>query len=217
MKRRIGFIGCYSNDVILLLAKVLSCMGQRVLLWDRNKGRTLGASVPKPEGVYPARTRIEYDGILFTEQEQCTEEECDFLLIDYGMETVGKNVTECGEFIVLTDMLLHHIRRIKELDFPKSCVSVCIVRDTTERMCKGEKEVSDFLVLFPNRTEFFLPPDFKDVKNRYVCETVHEYNMKNASPEMQDIIYKVAAMICPEYSEREIRKNVRSRERRQYR
>lgn len=217
MKRRIGFIGCYSNDVILLLAKVLSCMEQRVLLWDRNKGGALGASVPKPDGVYPTQTKIEYDGILFSEQEQCTEENCDYVLIDYGMEADGKNTAGCGEFIVLTDMLLHHIRRLKGLDFPKSHVSICVVRDTTERMCKGDKEISDFLALFPNRTEFFLPPDFKDVKNRYVCEAVHEYSMKNASPEMQDTIYKVAARVCPEYSEREIRKKVKSRERRQYR
>ncbi len=217
MRKRVGFIGCYSNDVILMLAKVLSCMGQKVLLWDRNRLRILGVSVPKPEGVYPVQARIEYDGILFTEQEQCTEDECDIVLIDYGMDADRKSINGCEQFIVLTDMLLHHIRRLEKPDIPRSSVKACIVRDATERLCRGEKEISDFLELFPNGEVFFLPPDFKDVKNRYVCETAHEYSMKNASPEMQDIIYKVAVIVCPEYTERELRKTVRSRERRQYR
>lgn len=217
MRKQVGFIGCYSNDVILMLAKVLSCMGRKVLLWDRNRLRILGVSVPKPEGVCPAQTKIEYDGILFTEQEQCPEEECDIILIDYGMDADRKSIDGCEQFIVLTDMLLHHIRRLGKQDIPRESVRVCIMRDATERLCRGEKEISDFLELFPKGEFFFLSPDFKDVKNRYVCETTHEYSMKNASPEMQDIIYRVAAIVCPEYTEREIRKTVRSRERRQYR
>lgn len=217
MRKKVGFIGCYSNDVILMLAKVLSCMGQKVLLWDRNKLRTLGVSVPKPEGVYPAQTRIEYDGILFTEQEYCTAEDCDIMLIDFGMEADRKEASGCTELILLTDMLLHHIRRLQRADIPRHSVKVCVIRDATEQFCKGEKEVTEFLNLFPNRREFFLAPDARDVKNRYVCETAHEYSIRKASPEMQETIYGIAELLCPEYTGKEIEKAVKKAERRAYR
>lgn len=217
MKKRVGFIGCYSNDVILMLAKVLSSTGQKVLLWDRNPLRTLGVSVPKPEGVYPAQARIEYDGILFSEQVHCSEEDCDMQLIDFGMEADRREAARCTELIVLTDMLLHHIRRLRDADVPRPFVRVCVMRDATEQLCKREKEVREFLNMFPNRKEFFLAPDLRDVKNRYVCETAHEYNIRKASPEMQDVIFGIACLLCPEYTEKELRKAVKQAERREYR
>ncbi|MBP3616468.1 MAG: hypothetical protein J6J38_00345 [Lachnospiraceae bacterium] len=219
MERRVGFVGCYSHDVILLLAKVLSCVGKKVLLVDKSKRHTLRASVPVPEGIDAEKVKVEYDGIFYGETESTMEERAlyDVEIIDFGMEFKKENAMGCTELIVVTDMLLHHIHTLIKTEIPGERVRACIIRDTMESPGKREKAVGDFLKAFPNRKEFFLPPDFKDMKNRYVCETMNEYSMKRASSELQEAILQVAAMLCPGYEEKEIRQMIRNRERRKYR
>lgn len=219
VKRRIGFVGCYSHDVILMISKVLVCLEKRVLIRDRNKLHILRASIPVPEGVFVEKAKVEYDGLFYTQAEADAEKDRDFdiELVDFGMEAEQEEAALCSELILVTDMLLHHIRRLEKAGLVKEMVHGCILRDAFENLCKGEKEVKDFLQSFPNRREYFLPPDYRDARNRYVCETQHEYSINRASPEMQDMIYRLVQDFCPGYSEREVRRRVRQQERRQYR
>ena len=218
MEQRIGFIGCYSHDVILLLAKVMECMGKRVLIRDRNRQRTLHASLPVPEPVSVAEAEVEYDGLFFTEQRVlCGEGDYDIELVDFGMHVNKKEVQRCSGVVLVTDMLLHHIRHLEAEAIPKEAVFVCIVRDAFEETCREESEWKHFLQLFPNQTTYFLPPDYRDVRNRYVCETMHEYCVNKASAELRNVIFRLASTFCTTYTEREIRNAVRRRERRRYR
>lgn len=217
MEHRIGFVGCYSHDIILMLAKVLRCMEKTVLIRDHNRRHILRASVPIPDNIKIEKEEAEYDGIFFTEQR--AEEEpgrCAFELVDFGMDAEEATEKYCTDWIVITDMLLHHIRQLEESRFPRERTRVCVIRDAFEDVCKKEPEVQQLLFSFPNRKEFYLPPDFRDVRNRYVCETSHEYNVNRASPEMQDMIYCIAGMFCMDCSEKEIRKRVKRSERRRY-
>ena len=74
MNRKIGFVGCYSHDVILMLAIVLCYMKKKVLIRDRNRQQTLQASIPIPDGLCAAKTIVEYNGFFFTGQESDVEE-----------------------------------------------------------------------------------------------------------------------------------------------
>ncbi len=219
MKKRIGFVGCYSHDVILLLTRALGSLGKRVLLRDCNRQHTLHASVPVPDGILMARQVLEYDGFLFTGQDIGSEETEDFELelIDFGTEQIAVGLKECTEIIVITDILLHHIRRLVKIGIPAEKVKACILRDFYEDVYKSEQEINAFLQCYPEIQIFFLPPDDRDVRNRYVCETLHEYNIGKASAEMQDVIVRLTGMICQEYSEKEIRRCIKNRERRRYR
>lgn len=219
MKRKIGFIGCYSHDVILMLTKALGSMGKRVLLRDCNSQHTLQVSVPMPEGVNKGETLFEYDGFLFTERsDDCgIPEECEIEIIDFGMGGEKEAVTGCSDLIVISDMLLHHIRRLQTTIIPREVVRACIMRDAYETVCSREPEVQSFLSSFQNKNIFFLPSDFRDVKNRYVCESLHEYNISKASAEMREVMYRLVGIFCPGYSEKEIRRRIRAGERRQYR
>ncbi|MGN1084277.1 MAG: hypothetical protein ACI4QX_04700 [Lachnospiraceae bacterium] len=214
----IGFVGCYSHDVILMLAKVLSNMEKRVLLCDRNAQHTLGASVPIPGGISAREKVVAYDGIYFTQQSVNQEmlREYDILLIDFGMRNLCGAVESCTELFLVTDALLHHIRLLGKLELRKELVKRILIRDVVNGMQPKEKELQEFLKMFPNRQEFFLPPDRRDVKNRCVCETLHEYHVKNASPELQEFIYHTAGQLCPELSEKEFRRRLRRQERRRY-
>lgn len=219
MIKRIGFIGCYSHDVILMLARALCCMGKTVLLRDSNLQHTLHASVPVPEEIRGKGGVLEYDGFLFTEQRIGTadSEECDIELVDFGMDGETDEFERCSELVVITDMLPHHVCRLEKVQVPKELVTICIVRDSFEAGYNKEQEIGCFLHSFSNKQIFYLPTDVRDIKNRYVCETLHEYNINKASSEMRDMIYRLVGMFCPEYSEKEIRRNIKQRERGHYR
>lgn len=219
VERRIGFVGCYSHDVILMVAKVLGCLSKKVLIRDQNRQHTLLASIPVPEGLSITTTKVEYDGFFFTGQEEVLDdsEDFDIEIVDFGMDINVNDSNNCSELFLITDMLLHHIRRLEKTGLINEKVSICILRDAFEDTCKKEKEVKIFLQSFPNGAEYFLPPDYRDARNRYVCETLHEYSICRASPEMQDIIYGIASKLYPEYSEKEIKRRVKQQERRRYR
>lgn len=217
-KEKIGFVGCYSHDVILLLAKVLSFAGKQVLLEDRNAVHTLAASVPVPEELSGKSKVAEYDGIFYTDEVTAKETEAmfDLLLVDFGFWGWREELESCTRLVVVTDMLPHHLKRLQKLMLPKDAVRECIVRDAVSGKCSGEREVKAFLEMFPNREEFFLPPDVKDIKNRCVCETLCEYSLKRASPELRELVLYMAGTLCPEFTEKELRRRMRRGERRQY-
>lgn len=218
MEKRIGFVGCYSHDIILLLAKVFWYMEKSVLIRDCNKRHTLHASVPIPENVNIKKEEAEYDGVFFTERNiGDAVGEYDIELIDFGMDTDEIAETYCTDWVVVTDMLPHHIKQLEQICFSRERTRVCILRDAFEEICVREPELQRFLGSFPGKEVFFLPPDFRDVRNRYVCETLHEYSVGRASPEMRDLICRIAVIFCGTYSEKEIRRRVKQLERRRYR
>lgn len=210
----IGFVGCYSHDVILILAKVLSSAEKEVLLCDRNLRHTLGASVPVPGGISVKEEIAAYDGLYFTQQKINEEmlREYDILLADFGMQEPFREAECCTEIFLVTDALLHHIRQLSGLELQTELVREVLIRDIPGGMYAKEKELREFLNKFPNRKERFLVPDKRDMENRCVCETLHEYHVKNASPELQEFIYQTAGRLCPEVAEKELRRRVRRQE-----
>ncbi len=214
----IGVVGCYSHDVILMLAKVLSNMGKKVILFDCNNRHTLGASIPVPAGMSAQKAVVEFDGIYYTEKEpeRGLMAGYDVCFVDMGMGNQEIKQVSCNRIILITDMLLHHIRQLHKMKFEKQLVQYILIRDAVSILMMGEKEVREFLQGFPNRQEFFLPPDRRDVKNRCLCETMHEYNIKKASPEMREFVYRIAMELCGGLTEREFCRRLRRRERREY-
>lgn len=217
-KEIVGFVGCYSHDVILLLAKVAGAMGRRVLLLDHNQKHTLGTCIPIPTGVCIREMEAEYDGIFFSEQELDSEmfTKYDLILIDFGTHHLHADVVFCTRFILITDMLLHHIRQLEELSFNKALVERILIRDAIAGLKMGEPELQEFLQRFPNRKEYFLLPDRRDIRNRYVCETFHEYQVKHASPELREFVCDTVREWCEEIPEKEFWKKLKQQERRGY-
>lgn len=219
MKREIvGFVGCYSHDVILMLAKVAVAMERRVLLLDHNEKHILRVSVPVPAGVSVRENLVEYDGLFFSEQKLNAEllAAYDLILIDFGMQERKEKLADCTQLFLVTDMLPHHILQLRRLPIREEAVRRILVRDAVGHLKSGAPELWNFLQTFPNRRECVLLPDRRDIKNRYVCETVHEYQVKAASPELREFIYDTVREWCTELSEKEFWKRVRRQERRGY-
>ncbi len=214
-KEIVGFVGCYSHDVILILAKVASAMKHRILLLDYNSKHTLGASIPIPAGISAREKIVEYDGFFFSEQELDAEmlADYDLILMDFGMYNLHEDLMFCTQIVLVTDMLLHHIRQLAGLSFGKELVKKVLVRDAVGGVKAEEPELQKLLCSFPNRQEFFIPPDRRDVKNRYVCETMHEYQVKNASPELREFVYDTVREWCFEGSGKAFRRKLWQKER----
>ena len=107
MGKKVGFVGCYSHDIILMLAKGMRSLGKRVLITDRNVRQTLSASVPVPEGLSARKETVEYDGVFFSEQrnEEQEADAYDVELTDYGFLVSGENIgkdTVCIKRLVST-------------------------------------------------------------------------------------------------------------------
>ena len=217
-KEIVGFVGCYSHDVILMLAKTAVAMERRVLVLDRNRSHTLAASVPIPPGVSVKEKIVEYDGFFFSgrELEETMLAEYDLILMDFGVRSLAEDVAFCTRIFLVTDMLRHHIRQLQKLPLNKDLVNRILIRDAVGGVKTGTPEMREFLEQFTNRKECFLPPDSRDVKNRYVCETFHEYQVKHASPELRQFIYDVLRELCEELTEREFWKRIKRQERRGY-
>lgn len=215
-KEKIGFVGCYSHDVILLLAKVLAFAGKTVLLEDRNAVHTLAASIPVPEELSGETAVVEYDGIYFTQGESGCDIAYDFCLTDFGWMGRDEETAGCTRLVLVTDMMRHHLKRLQKLPVSRENVRECIIRDAIGGTRQGEREVKTFLAVFPKRTEIYLQPDVRDIRNRFVCETVGEYSFRRASPEMQGAILSIACELCPEFTKKEIQHRIRQGERRQF-
>lgn len=213
-KEIIGIVGCYSHDVILMLAKMSSAMGRKVLLLDHNIHHTLGASIPVPGNISVREKVAEYDGLYFSECELSGEmlTAHDLIFIDFGMHDTHGDLVYCTQIFIITDMLPHHIRRLSKLELNKSFVKKILIRDAIFGSLSGEKEMREFFQSFPNRKEFYLPPDKRDVKNRCVCETLHEYNVKNASPEMKEFVCETVRSLCKEIPEKEFWRRLKRQE-----
>lgn len=216
--RKVGVIGCYSHDVILLLAKAVRCLGERVVVTDRNEARVLSACIPFSED-WKAEGYTEYNGVYFSSgpREEETDDEAGVEFVDFGFTPWLPECSQCQELIVICDMHIHHMHRIRDAAFPREKVRLCILRDVVPGLLNREKNVTEFLSGLAAEKQIYLWPDYKDIKNRYVCELQHEYSLKNASTGMREAIFEAICFLFPGTEERELRRRIRQEERREYR
>ena len=216
--RTIGVIGCYSHDVILLLAKAVRCLGERVIVRDRNDARILSACIPLSEE-NNREGYTEYHGIYFSagEGKTGTDDGTGVEFVDFGLSPRPQECGLCKELIVICDMHMHHMRWIRDAVFPRENVKLCILRDVVPGLLSREKTVTDFLTGLNAERQIYLLPDDRDIKNRYVCELQHAYSLKNASDGMREAIFETVCLLFPDTEEKELRRKLRQEERREYR
>ncbi len=216
--RKIGVIGCYSHDVILLLAKAVRCLGERVVVTDRNEFHVLSACIPLSEE-RETETYTEYNGIYFSTDvwKEETDDAPGVEFVDFGFVSWSPECSLCQDLIVICDMHMHHMQRIRDAVFPREKVRLCMLRDVVPGLLNREKSVTEFIAGLAAEKQIYLLPDDRDIRNRYVCELQYEYSLKNASAGMREAIFEVVCFLFPGTEERELRRKIRLEERREYR
>lgn len=215
--KRVGFVGCYSHDLILLLAGALNDFGKSVLLVDRNVNHTLAASFPVPEGLSVTREVVEYDRFLYTagKVEEKNRTETDVMLLDFGMATHWE-IAGCDSLFLISDVLPHHIHRLMELHIHPEKVCHVILREVFSKEILREKELAEFLSLYAAEAPMLLYPDERDLRARMVCETHSDFRLGKASEQVRETVYQMFHFLFPQVSQKEFWKTVKYKERRWY-
>lgn len=217
LKEKIGFVGGKSYDIILLFARTLTCFGEKVLIADRNIFHTLASAIPVPEGLQPGKQIVSYDGIFYTESERNEEELTgyDFVLYDFGM-VMHRELMQCSMVYVVSGCLPHHIQQLRNLCLPKNKVRGIIFRDLLKKGQKDGTEIKELLSEYPECRTRFLKQEYLDQKNCFVYETTHEYRLRDASEQMQELIYTIFSDVYTEVEEKSFWKRIRKLERKGY-
>ncbi|MBP7176896.1 MAG: hypothetical protein KBA53_11880 [Thermoclostridium sp.] len=109
---RLGFTGFCKTDIILYMARILTCLGERVAIVDLSGEQDLRMSVPA--GIY-LEDRLDYRGVevflncsdnSFTDM---TEKNHSVVLLDYGVNRKAiESVSELRTLFIVTDLQRHH-------------------------------------------------------------------------------------------------------------
>lgn len=214
MEKMIGFVGENCYDMMLLLARAMHCFGYKVLLADRNIYHTLSAVIPVPDGVNPARQVAEYDGMYFTGAELKEEqiEPFDYILADFGM-VLHRDMERCASMILVSGGMPHQIRRIKEFCIPKAKTRAVVIRDLLKGGQKENSEIRTFVLEYSGSKFYFLKPEYLDLKNGFLYETTFEYRLREASEQMQEVIFGLFCELCEEKEEKQFWQIIKKQER----
>ncbi len=109
---RLGFAGFCKTDIILYLARILTCLGESVAIVDLSGEQGLRLSVPA--GIY-SDDRLEYRGVevfLNCANNSVTEEtqsSHSMVLLDYGVNTKAlESMKELRTLFIVTDLQRDH-------------------------------------------------------------------------------------------------------------
>ncbi len=132
---RLGFAGFCKTDIMLYIARILTCMGESAAIVDQSGGQELRLSVPA--GIYSA-DRLDYRGVdVFLNCEESNVNELtgkgySVVLLDYGVNNKAFEMSgEVRTLFIVTDLQRHHAVPLASFlsRLPSSLDSVRIIRD----------------------------------------------------------------------------------------
>ncbi|NLN65540.1 MAG: hypothetical protein GX144_09075 [Clostridiaceae bacterium] len=110
---RLGFIGFCKTDIILYMARILTCLGENVAVIDCSGQHELKLSVPD---AIDTEDRLDYRGVDFYSNSkgintaELPVKNYTILLVDYGVNLHAlEKEAELEALFVVTDMHRHHV------------------------------------------------------------------------------------------------------------
>lgn len=115
-KKVIGFVGSDKYEILLYLSRILYHLNKQVLLVDYSETQALTLSIPIPETLRESNTYLDYRGIDFIKGRDYflnMGKDYDYVLIDFGYNHGVLSNIKCHNIIYVTDLQLHHAKRLK--------------------------------------------------------------------------------------------------------
>lgn len=122
----IGFVGIDCYDLILYLAKVLSVLGERVLVSDNSDTGALSCCIPEIT-TWESGT-VNYFGVDCTQDVNTIDESYNWVFIDFGFSGREREL-ECDEIYYVTDYKRHNVKAIAEHLLSADILCGLIMRD----------------------------------------------------------------------------------------
>ena len=107
----IGWVGIEKYDIILYLAKLLTCLNKKVLLIDRSENSALTYCIPIPAIMNATSNKVNFRNIDFIKERNVSDfiNDYDYILIDFGFKTTHADIYKCDKIIIVTDKQQHNI------------------------------------------------------------------------------------------------------------
>jgi len=206
-KEIIGFYGIDNFDIVLYLANLLKGLGKTVLMIDNSESGSLACSVPVLSELDSKNEVIEYQGIGFTtlEYDDYIAAGYDYILVHYGF-IKNETFKFCTRLVYSVNQLKHNVEKMNNLtnvgEIPKQVLFCDYVS------CKiDQKYILDKLKLETTEDNLFVfDLDLYDIKNRILSQYNSTVNFKKITPAVKDYLINTVKILCPEISEKEIKK-----------
>lgn len=201
----IGFIGIDAYDIILYLARISCNNNEKVLLVDNSLSKSLSLCIPNLNELISNTDYIDFRGIDFTSKPvgNINYDEYDKVYVSYGLYNNGHNYSICNHYVLVTDIQLHNLLAIKELELDKNKVMHVIMKDVYEIIIPDSK-VLKLLNLSGEIKIYNHYLDARDIKYRVVCQEQNLISFHKISNSLKEYLYEMSKLLYPEQSMKEL-------------
>lgn len=180
----IGFIGSDKYDLILYLSRILLHLGKKVLLVDYAESEALYQCIPIPEILREDNRFIDYRGIDFIQGQYYKSnmrQQYDAVLIDLGFNDENEIMLQCTKVLYVTDLQLHNVRRIKNLENIKNINKYVVIKDVFQCKIKPEFILEELGQGIDMDHVYILYQDSLDLKYKIHSQYNHRFSFGKLS------------------------------------
>jgi hypothetical protein len=205
VNRIIGFIGIDTYDIILYLARICCNYNEKVLLVDNSLSKSLFLCIPNLAELNSNIGYIDYLGVDFTTiaAENINSCEYDKVFIYYGLHNTNSDYSICNNYILVSDIQLHTLLAINEIEIDSSKVINIIMKDVYEVMIPDNKVLA--LLNLTGEVKIYTHYlDAWDIKYRVVCQEQNLTSFHKISNYLKEYLFETSKVLYPEQSRKEL-------------
>lgn len=193
--KQIGFLGIDSTDIVIYLARLLSCNGKKVAIVDYTKRHQMIQTTNVPDVLFGRGSY--YKDILVVAVDSMTDEKevrsCEYVFHYFGAVMSHPQITNCTELFFVTDMVLSNATMFKGIICSGDTRKRCIVRNVIDVKYKLKFLLDAMEQGFNTKEVIQIPYNESDYRNRcYLCiDTKHKLKLKGMSEQMSIAVTSV--------------------------
>lgn len=190
--RQLGFVGVDSTDMVLYLARLLSCNEKKVAVIDYTKRHQLIQTANVPDVLFG--TGSYYKEVLVVAEEALTDDreikKCEYIFHYFEERLSHPQIANCTEVFFVTDMVLSNATMFKGVTCSEVTKKYSVVRNAIDVKYKIKFLVDAMEQGFDAKETIVIPYNENDYRSRcYLCiDTKHKLKLKELSETMQQVL-----------------------------
>ena len=190
--KQIGFVGIDSTDIVIYLARLLSCNEKKVAIVDYTKRHQLIQTANVPDVLFGSGSY--YKDILVVAAEALTDDAevrgCEYIFHYFGAVMSHPQIANCTELFFVSDMVLSNATMFKGIATSEITKKRCIIRNVIDVKYKIKFLVDAMEQGFNPKEVILIPYNENDYRNRcYLCIDIkHKLKLKEMSETMALVV-----------------------------
>lgn len=193
--RQIGFVGIDSTDIVIYLARLLSCNEKKVAIVDYTKRHQLIQTANVPDVLFGSGSY--FKDVLVVAADAMTDDKevrsCEYIFHYFGAVMSHPQIANCTELFFVTDMALSNATMFKGVTCSEDTKKRCIVRNVIDVKYKIKFLIDAMEQDFNAKEVIQIPYNENDYRNRcYLCiDTKHKLKLKEMSETMAFVVTSI--------------------------